>query len=214
MTSSEWTDEVKAKHLANIYYAAGDPGSLGGVNRLLQRARQVGLPVNEDDVKRFLASQLTYTIHRQARHNFERNKTYVGRIDQQWQADLADMQKLSHDNKGYKYILTCIDVLSRHAWAVPVRSKHAGNMLTAMKELFRKAHPRKPERLQTDKGLEFFNSQVSAFLKQHNVNHFASNSDQKAALCERFNRTLKERLWRYFTANGTRKYVDVLDDVV
>ena len=212
--NEEWDDATKFKHLANIYYAAGDPGSLGGAERLLKRAHEIGLPVTREDVTKFLASQLTYTVHRQVRRKFQRNKTVVGRVDQQWQADLADMQKLADDNGGNKYILTCVDVLSRHAWVVPVRSKHAEHMLAAMRALLRKAQPRKPERLQTDKGLEFFNRQVSAFLREHEIHHFASNSDTKAALVERFNRTLKGRLWRYFTANDTRRYVNVLDDVV
>jgi hypothetical protein len=138
----------------------------------------------------------------------------VGHIDQQWQADLADMQTLAGDNDGFHYILTCIDILTRYAWAIPVRSKSTSDMVTAMKKLFQTAHPRVPQRLQTDKGMEFFNRQVSALLRQKGVHHFASNSDQKAAVVERFNRTLKTRIWVYFTANKTQRYVDILQDIV
>jgi hypothetical protein len=37
------------------------------------------------------------------------------------QADLVDLAKLSSYNKGFKYLLTCIDVLSRYAWVVPLK---------------------------------------------------------------------------------------------
>ena len=206
-----------ARQLANIYSAAGDPGSYGGVNRLFERARELGIggkQLTRETVKRFLKGQQAYTLHKQVRRHYLRNRTYVARIDQQWQADLADVQKLAEHNDGYKYILTCIDVLSKYAWVVPVKSKNGKHMLAAMRELLRKAAPRKPTRLQTDKGKEFFNQHVSEFLRQRGIEHFASQSDQKAAIAERFNRTLKSRMWTYFTANKTDRYVNVLDDIV
>jgi hypothetical protein len=43
-------------------------------------------------------------------------------IDHQWQADLVDLAKLSY-NKGFKYLMTCIDVLSRYVWVVPLMGK-------------------------------------------------------------------------------------------
>jgi hypothetical protein len=87
-------------------------------------------------------------------------------------------------------------------------------MLVAMKLLFRQAHPRVPQRLQTDKGKEFFNSTVSVLLKEKQVHHFASNSDLKAAIAERFNRTLKNRIWVHFTAENTKRWKDALPDLV
>ena len=211
---ANWNPKRLEKQLKNIYYAAGDTGAFGGANRLFQRAHELGIPATRKDVEQFLSKQLTYTIHKPAKHKFKRNKTYAAQIDQQWQADLADMQKVSKSNEGMNYILTCIDVLSRYAWAVPVRSKSKKDMLTAFKELFRLAKPRKPQRLQTDKGTEFFNDVISGFLRGNGVHHFASNSDTKAAIVERFNRTLKQRMFAYFTANNTRRYTDVLGDFV
>jgi len=209
-----WTPEAIEKQLKNIYYATGDTGAFGGADRLYQRAHELGIPASRKAVERFLSEQLTYTIHKPAKHKFKRNKTYAAQIDQQWQADLADMQNLSRSNGGNNFILTCVDVLSRYAWAVPVRSKSKKDMLVALKELFRLAKPRKPQRLQTDKGKEFFNDIVGAFLRENRVHHFASNSDTKAAIVERFNRTLKQRLFAYFTANNTTRYTDVLGDFV
>ena len=209
-----WTSAEVDRQLANLYYASGDPGSYGGVERLYQRALSLGIPAKRNTVKSFLSKQLAYSLHKPVRHKFVRNHTYVANIDQQWQADLADMQTLSTENDGYHYLLTVVDVLSRFAWVVPVRSKSAKDMLSAFKLLFRQSHPRVPQRLQTDKGKEFFNSSVSGFLREKQVHHFASNSDQKAAIVERFNRTLKNRIWTYFTANDTKRYVNVLPDIV
>ena len=40
-----------------------------------------------------------------------------------WTADLVDMQSLEKQNNGYKYILTVIDIYSRYAWAIKLKTK-------------------------------------------------------------------------------------------
>jgi transposase InsO family protein len=201
-------------NLAEVYYNARDPASYGGVERLYDRARELNIPADRGRVHKFLTQQVAYQLHRPARHTFVRNQTVVANIDDQWQADLADMHTISRDNKGYRYILTCIDILSRYAWAVPVRSKTSNDMLDAMRTLFDVAAPRKPKRLQTDKGTEFYNARVRKFLADQGVELFSTNSDKKAAVVERFNRTLKSRIYKHFTAWRTRRYVDILQDIL
>ena len=74
---------------------------------------------------------------------------------------------------------------------------------------------RAPTTLQTDKGSEFLNRPVQRLLKEYGVHHFTThNEDTKASIVERYNRTLKTRMWRYFTKNQTLRYVDVLQDFV
>ena len=69
--------------------------------------------------------------------------------------DLVDMQKLSRWYKAHKYLLTVIDVLSKYAWAVPIKSKSSKDMLRGLEGIRRKASPRRPLRVQTDQGKEF-----------------------------------------------------------
>ena len=66
-------------------------------------------------------SQYVYTLHKPARRHYKRSRVIV--IDAQFQADLVDVQNLSRFNKGYKYLLTCIDIFSKHAWVVPLKTK-------------------------------------------------------------------------------------------
>ena len=170
--------------------------------------------MSREKFQQFLSDQQSYSLHKPARRHFARNPTYVRGIDQQWQADLADMQGLRKDNQQFNYIMTVIDVFSKKAWAIPVKSKSSKDMLDAFKQLFSQAHPRKPERLQTDAGKEFLNKDVQALLKREGIHHFYSNSDQKAAVVERFNRTLKTRIWTYFTAHQTQRYLDILPQLI
>lgn len=105
-------------------------------------------------------------------------------------------------------MLTIIDILSRYAWAEPLKSKTPDEVVRALKRVFREG--RQPTFLQTDQGTEFENKKVREFLRTRNITQFSVKSPFKAAMVERLNRTLKARMWRYFTHHGTRKWVDIL----
>ena len=133
---------------------------------------------------------------------FSRRRIVVGEINHQWQADLIDVQRLKRDNDGYSYLLSVIDVLSKYAWVVAPKNKSGPTLVMAFRQIF--AEGRMSLRLQTDKGAEFLNRTVQRFLKEEGVEFYVTqNEDIKASVVERFNRTLKEKLWRYFTRRNT-----------
>ena len=74
------------------------------IQKLLRAAKAKRLKVSEKSIKAYLGRHASYSLHKPSRKNFNRNQTVVGGIDQQRQADLADMQALSRKNKGTKYI--------------------------------------------------------------------------------------------------------------
>ena len=170
--------------------------------------------VDRQAVVDFLRGEQAYTLHKPARRHYKRNHIYVSGIDAQWQADLADMQGLARKNDGMRYLLTVIDVFSKFAWVVPVKSKDAPAVTAAFRQVLDGAAPRRPRRLQTDKGKEFFNTSFTNLMKRHGIQHFASDSDQKAAVVERFNRTIKTRLWTYMSDRGSVRWLDVLQQLV
>lgn len=194
------------------YYNPKQPGSFGGVKALHQNLNSKK-KVARLKVEKWLSSQDTYTLHKPVRHRFPRRRIVVGGIDHQWQADLVDLAGLSKQNDGFKYLLTCIDVFSKYAWVVPLRDKTGKSLVLAFENIFQQG--RKPRALQTDKGGEFTNRPFQTFLKENEVSFFTTqNEDIKASIVERFNRTLKTRMWRYFTRNNTSRYLDVLKDLV
>ena len=133
------------------------------------------------------------------------------------QLDLVDMQKYSHKNKGNRWILTGIEILSRYAFAVPVYRKNTENMTKAVDlllEKFKERFGKYPNVVQFDEGKEFYNVGVETLLKDHDVNYFSSKSEKKAAIVERLNRTLKTMMWKYFYREKTHNWVGVLDKLV
>ena len=123
------------------------------------------------------------------------------------------MRPYSSFNKGYYYILTVIDACSKYAWAVPLKSKGGRETADAIAEIIRESG-RCPKNLQTDMGKEFYNADVQKLVKKHDINHYSTYSVLKASIVERFNRTLKNDMWKLFTLNGTYKWVDALPRLV
>lgn len=149
-------------------------------------------------------------LHRQARKNFPRRSVYIKGIDDIWQCDLVDMQPHAKQNRGYKYILTIIDALSKYAWAVPVRDKRGDTITAAMRRVLSQNQPRFPVNIQCDQGREFFNSHFQALMKQYGINMYTTYSHLKASIVERFNRTLKSWMFKEFGIQGNYKWLDIL----
>lgn len=134
-------------------------------------------------------------------------------MSQQLQADLIDFTALSRYNDNYKFVLVSIDVFSKFAWVECLKNKNSTSVIRAFDKIYARA-PRFLA-LQTDRGTEFTNKQFQSWLKRHKIHFFHThNYDTKAAIAERFIRTLKQRIFRYFTAFETSRYVDVIQDLV
>lgn len=186
------------------YYDPKSTGSLGGVERL---KKTVNKPVIN-----WLRGEDAYTLHKPIKRKFKRRRVVVSGVDAQWQADLVDVKNLKKWNRQFQYLLTCIDVFSKFAWVIPLKNKTGKTLVKAFTAILK--HKRKPQSLQTDKGSEFTNRVFQKWLQTNKIHFFTThNEETKASIVERFNRTLKTRMWRYFTAKDTKKYIDVVDDL-
>lgn len=152
---------------------------------------------------------LVEELHKPARRLYPRRKFEVRGLDETWQADLVDMQAYAGQNKGYKYLLTVIDVFSKYAWAVPIKSKEMGPVSSAFKSILNESG-RKPINLQVDQGSEFYNKEFQSLLKKYKIYLYSSFSNLKASIIERFNRTLKTWMWKEFTYRMNGKWYDIL----
>ena len=145
--------------LSKIYHDQKDPCSLGVVERLLRRAKQLNvLNSTQQKVLQYLKSEQAYMLHQPTRRRFSKNHTYVAKIDAQWQADVTDMKGIAKQSGGMRYLLTVIDVFSKYAWAIPIHSKDAKSITAAYGHMLTTANPRHPRRLQTEKDKKFLYS--------------------------------------------------------
>ena len=133
------------------------------------------------------SNQDVHTLHKPVCWRFRRRRIFTSGIDDLWQADLVDMSAISKYNDGYKFLLTCIDVFSKYAWAIPLKNKSSKSVVAAFELLF---VDRRPANLQTDKGTEFLNAPTQELFKENRINFYTTeNDDVKASVVERFNRT-------------------------
>ena len=193
--------------MESVYNVLRAPGSFGSVRNLRRYSGR-----SEREAREFLSKQDAYTLHRPRRIRFPRRKTYSKGIADLFQIDLVDVSTLSSHNDGMRYILTCIDVFSKRAWAVPIRTKTGRDVTQAFEQILSE---QKCNMVQGDEGAEFMNSTFQSMLSARGIKFYTSeNEDIKAAVVERFNRTLKTKMFRYFTHENTRRYVDVLPDLI
>ena len=116
------------------------------------------------------------------------------------------MTALSNENEGYRFLLLVIDTFSKYGWIIPLMDKKGETVADALKDIFKK---RKPEKLWTDKGREFYNKDVKDL-----VELYSTENEEKSSIAERWIRTMKEKMWKYFTDNNTYNYIDALPDLV
>ena len=103
-------------------------------------------------------------------------------------------------------------MFTKRAWAIPLKTTSGREVTSAFDRILK---DRRFNMLQTDKGTDFMNVHFRRLMSEYTVHHYMSeNEDLKASVVERFNRTLKEHMFRYFSAHQTRRYLNVLDDLI
>lgn len=108
------------------------------------------------------------------------------------------MQKFSKWNKGIKYLLVVIDVFSKHGWIEPLQNKKGTTLADAFDNIFKSGQ--KPQLLWTDKGTELYNTNGKQLLSRENITYSTEN-EEKSSVVERWNLTIKEKMWKMFSAN-------------
>ena len=107
---------------------------------------------------------------------------------------------------------TVIDIFSKFVLIVPFKRKTGQKVANAFSRILKELHylvntPSKilPSKMLVDKGRAFYNKDV-----QKLVELYSTENEEKSCVIERFNRTIKEKMFKYFSANNTRKFHDVL----
>ena len=169
---------------------------------------------NKDEV---LAAEL----HKKFRNNKKYLKIKVFNKDDIWSADLIETVN-SKNNDNNRYILTIIDLYTRFAWAIPLKNKTSISIKEAFETLFENTPDRIPKKLYVDMGKEFYNKIFQDFLKENEIEIYSTfnQPDERTQgpshnpVIERFNRTLKSLMYKKFTENGNRIWINILPELI
>jgi len=181
------------------------------VNRL--RIRRVLILKNNSKNK-------TRTRYRPVRKRFQRNPYSVTNIDDVWECDLVEVQGLSKYNDGVRYLLTVIDVFFKFLHIVPLSSKKGKTVTTAFQSIFKdqkylRRIRRRPVWVRTDKGEEFLNRSFQDMLRREGIRfQNCKNPNVECSVVERAHRTIRDKLYKYFTYKNMYRFVGVFPDFV
>ena len=158
------------------------------------------------------SQQLADELHKPITRNFQKRSVVSNGIDDIWAADLVEMQKFSKWNKGIRYLLMVIDVFSKYGWIRELKDKKTESVSKAFGDILKSK--RKPQMLWTDKGSEFISKHFKDFLKRNGIKLYHTQNEEKSSIVERWNRTMKDRMWKMFTVNNNTVYWDKIDKLV
>ena len=201
------------KYLLKIYTDPKHPASFSGPSKLKQIVDREGkYNISRKDINAFLESQDTYTTNRPVRRTFRRGRIITRGIKDQYDIDLIDMGRLSKYNDNVNFLITAIDDFSRVAMVKGLKNKKADTVLEALKQML--SGEKKSRVVRTDFGGEFKNSKVRDYFKANNIKHIYVHPPLKAQIVERFNKSLKQMIYRYLHNKNTYRYIDKLSDIV
>ena len=105
-----------------------------------------------------------------------------------------------------------INVFSKYGWAIPLKTKKGPEVAKAFSDLWKTQKP--PKKLWRDKGAEFINKYMTASLTKYNVHLYWTENEEKSCVVERWNRTIKRMMWKYFTKHQTGIYINILPKMI
>ena len=155
---------------------------------------------------------LAEELHKPVKRKFRKRRVLVSGNNEIWAADLADIRAFAKYNNGNTFLLLVIDTFNKYGWIIPLKDKKGETMVKAFKTIFKEG--RTPEKLWTDKGREFYNKDMDDLRKLYDIELYSTENEEKSSIAERWIRTMKEKMFKYFTDNNTYKYIDVLPDLV
>ena len=68
------------------------------------------------------------------------------------------MQLTSKFNKGFRFLLCVIDIVSKCAWVIPLKDKKGASIVDDFQKILDKSKGCKPNKIWVDKGSEFYNN--------------------------------------------------------
>ena len=144
--------------------------------------------------------QLAAELHKPIITKFRKRKVYSSFKDNIWGVDLADMQLINKYNKGIRYLLCAIDLLSKYAWVVHLKDKKGATITNAFQKILNSSK-RKPNKIRVvDQGSEFYNNSFKKWLKYNDISMYSTYNEGKSIVAERFIRTLKNKIYKHMTA--------------
>ena len=160
-------------------------------------------------IQNWLRNQKFYQLHMQKpTHRATKPiQTSVSKPKAILQIDLIDMQTYKGSNNNYGFALNCIDIFSRKVWSFPLLTKTSENVALHLLPLINQYNYKA---ISSDNGLEF------NITLPEGVNWIKGKAytPQNQGIIERVNGTIKQAIFKIFTIQNSKRWLDILPQVV
>lgn len=194
--------------IRDLYTNPDFPGSFSGVSTFSQHVRQ-----SRAKVKSQLQSEDLYTRFVPRRRNFPRRKGITYGAFERYEVDTMDLRRYAPQNSYYKYVLVCLDTLTKYVWVRKQKTKSGLETAQSFESILAEIG-KGGALVQSDHGTEFYSPEFTAVCQRWNMKHYSTFTDRHASQVERFNRNLIERFFRYEMHVGAFVWTDVIDRFV
>ena len=120
-------------------------------------------------------------------------KVHSSCIDNIWGADLINLKLISKLKKGFRFLLSVIDIYSKYAWVIPLKNKKGITVTNVFQRILDESK-HKPNKIWVDKGSRFYNRSIKSFLEKNNIKMYSMDNQGKSVTAERFTRNLKNKI--------------------
>ena len=197
------------KLLDRLYYKEHN---YDGVETLYKKAKAQDKTITKSFVKEWLLDQAT---HQKTKQDVKKKlyKPIYSESHYAYQIDLTFLDKYKKSNDGNYVLFTAININSRYAYAYYSKTKDTKAILNMLNKFLDNALV--IDTITGDLGSEFINKECTKWFSDNNIKTFFFKSDShKLGKINRFHRTLKEKLLKYFTANDNVRWIDVIDKII
>ena len=146
--------------------------------------------------------------------NYPTNKLVSNHIDEIWSIDLADVvdYKISN-NKGFRYIFVIIANFSKYLWCFLLKNKYSQTITNDFSNIWTTSK-RKPLKIESERGSEFYNNIFQNSIKTKNIQHYSRFTDKRPSIAERVIRTVLSLLKKTVFLAGNANWISELPSVI
>ena len=200
---------MKHEELLNdLYYKQHN---YDGVDILYKKAKLIDNTIKRDLVKEWLSKQQNkqLTVVKTKKKSF---LPIYSETPYSFQIDLTFFPRYKKQNQQIYVLFTAININTRYAYAYYGKDKEMITILDMLKKMEKQTVINS---ITCDEGTEFNNKQFKTFCHDNDIQlYFVKGDSHKLGIINRFHRTIKEKLTKYFIANDTVKWVDVIDKII
>ena len=185
-------------------------------DKLYKLMKKDNYEVTKKDIILYLSKKQEAQIFKEAKTSKKKQGHIIShKPDSSWQLDIFFLQKYYKQNRNYKYILACVDIFTRKAYAIPMKLKDNSDVYKALKELFKQADTT-PYIITSDSDTTFKSKEIQKLFSQNKIVHntVPIGDHHSLGIIDRFARTLKTVLHKRFIKYNSLNWVDSLPKIV